>query len=102
MAVRQFFPSAGFQSGPLILVLREQVFTSGLFGSGRLKPDTVDKIKIRTKWRKAARPTADEDGEEVIGSKFSYPIGKAGKSTVKHEDERTQDLRLVYGRPSSI
>lgn len=88
VTVRQFFAFTGFGCWFLILVLREQILTAGSLRVRILKPKAVDKIKVRAKWGKGIRSTANEDGEQIIGSKFIYPIGKTGKTTVKHEDKR--------------
>ena len=102
MSVRQFFSFTWLRRRFFILVFREQILASRLLGRRILKPKPIDKIKIGAKRWKGVRSTADEDSKKVIRSKFSYPVGKSGKTSVEHDDKRTQDLRLVYGRPSGI
>lgn len=68
---------------------------SGFLGMRLQKPKTIDKIKIRAKGRRGVGMTADDEGKKIIVSKLSDPIGKVGKTVVKHEDKRTQDLWLV-------
>ena len=52
-----------------------------------VQPQAVHKVKIRTKWRKGIRRTADKYSKKVIPAKFGSPLGKTGKFTVKHKDK---------------
>lgn len=87
MSVRKLFILPGFERRFFVLAGREQITTSGLFEVRIAQPQAVHKVKIRTKWRKGIRRTADKYSKKVISAKFGSPLGKTGKFTVKHKDK---------------
>lgn len=87
MSVGKLFILPGFGRRFFILAGREQITTSGLFEVRIAQPQAVHKVKIRTKWRKGIRRTADKYSKKVIPAKFGSPLGKTGKFTVKHKDK---------------
>ena len=87
MSVGKLVILPGFGRRFFVLAGREQITTSGLFEVRIAQPQAVHKVKIRTKWRKGIRRTADKHSKKVIPAKFDSPLGKTGKFTVKHKDK---------------
>ena len=71
-----------------------------------MDPETVHKIKIRAERREGIQWAADESGEDAIMGEPGDPEGegrrrKAHGDQKEKEDERAQDLRLVFSGSAS-
>lgn len=100
MLIRKLLSFAGLFRRLTIFILWEKVFPAGPLGVFRLCPEPVQKIKVRTKRRKGIRGAADEGSEQTVGFKFPNPDRQAGESEQHHKDKGTDNLHLIFGRPS--
>lgn len=71
-----------------------------------MDPEAVHKIKIRAERREGIQRAADESGEDAIMGETGDPEGegrrrKAHGDQKEKEDERAQDLRLVFSGSAS-
>ncbi len=109
----QCFRNAGMLIGKLlpfarsfrrlcVRILWEKVLPAVFLGSLGLRPQPVYEVKIRPKGRQGIRRTADENGQEAVGSELFDPGSKACKTCHHHKDKGTKDLSLVFGRTSQV
>ena len=81
-------------------------FLAGIKIRGGMDPEAVHKIKIRAERREGILRAADESGEDAIMGEPGDPEGegrrrKAHGDQKEKEDERAQDLRLVFSGSAS-
>ena len=81
-------------------------FLPGIKIRGGMDPEAVHKIKIRAERREGIQRAADESGEDAIMGEPGDPEGegrrrKAHGDQKEKEDERAQDLRLVFSGSAS-
>ena len=100
MLIGKLFPFAGLFGRLSIFIFWEKVLPAGPPGGFGLRPEPVHEVKIRARRGKGIRGTADEHGEEAVRCEFYNPGGKAGEAQQGHEDKGTDNLHLVFGRPS--
>ena len=61
-----------------------------------MEPESVKEIKIRAQRRQGLRCAADEESQQVILVKLPAPVGKTDNLPVHHQDQRTENLWLVF------
>ena len=81
-------------------------FLPGIKIRGGMDPEAVHKIKIRAERREGIQRAADESGEDAIMGEPGDPEGEGRRRKVhgdqkEKEDERAQDLRLVFSGSAS-
>ena len=85
-----------------VLILREKVLPAGFLGIYGLWPEPVHEVEIRAQRGKGIRSTANEHREQAVCGKFLNPGSQAGDTKHNHEDKGTDDLDLIFSRPSSF